>query len=68
MQGKKNRKFFICSLFNEEVSNSNFLVSNGWMMMNDVLEGMWKDAAVDYFKIYPHICIEGLRRKKRRQK
>jgi hypothetical protein len=31
---------FICNLFKEEVSNSDNIVSNVWMMMNDELEGM----------------------------
>jgi hypothetical protein len=32
----------ICSLFNGTVTNSHFIALNGWMIVNNELESMWK--------------------------
>jgi hypothetical protein len=37
---------FICSLFNYAISNSACIVSNIWMVVNNLSERMWKEATV----------------------
>jgi hypothetical protein len=38
-------------LLNDTVSNSDYGVSNGNILINDELERMWKKAVVAYFKV-----------------
>jgi hypothetical protein len=37
---------FVCSLFNDAVSNSYYTASNSRMKVNNELERMWKETAV----------------------
>jgi hypothetical protein len=56
--------FFIYGLFNDDVSSSDYVVSNVMTIVNSELEGAWKEAVVNYFEALPDICLEGLRRVK----
>lgn len=38
-------------LFTDAVSNSDYKVSNAWMVADNELEGMWQEATVASFKI-----------------
>jgi hypothetical protein len=38
---------FICSLFYNTVSNSGYTALNDWMVVNNELDGIWKEAVVD---------------------
>jgi hypothetical protein len=42
---------FICCSFNGAVGNSDCTASNYWMMMNNELEMLWKEAAVAKFEL-----------------
>jgi hypothetical protein len=46
-----NLCIFICSLFNKSVSNSYYIASNDWMIVNNKLEGTWKEAIVAWFEV-----------------
>jgi hypothetical protein len=37
---------FVCALFYDAISNSDNTASNDWMVVNNELEGMWKEAVV----------------------
>jgi hypothetical protein len=43
---------FVGTLFNDAVSNSDHKVSNCWVIVNNELERMWKEAAPAYFKVF----------------
>jgi hypothetical protein len=45
--------FFICSLFNDGISNFDFAALSGWMMVNIELGRMWKEAVMTSFKVLP---------------
>jgi hypothetical protein len=52
--------YFICSLFNDTVSSSDYIVSND-MMINE-LERMCKGSGHGSLRYYPIICLKGLRK------
>jgi hypothetical protein len=41
---------FLCSLFNDDASNSNFIALNDWIPVNNDLEHLWKEAFMVHFK------------------
>lgn len=43
--------FFICSLFNNTVSNSDYIAPNGWMVVNKDFKTMSKEVVVASFKV-----------------
>jgi hypothetical protein len=42
----RNDILLLCSLFNSAASNLDHIVSNGWMIVNNELEGMWGEAVM----------------------
>jgi hypothetical protein len=38
-------------LFNDAVSNSDYIASNEWVVVNNGFERMWKEAAAAYLKV-----------------
>jgi hypothetical protein len=43
--------FFICSLFNDGISNLDTAALNDWMMVDIVLGKRWKEAVMTSFKV-----------------
>jgi hypothetical protein len=46
-----SRLFAVCSLFKDNVCNSDYVASNDWMLRNNGLGRMWKEATVASFKV-----------------
>jgi hypothetical protein len=46
----KNVWIFLCSLFNDSVSNSDYIVLNNWKIMDDKLERMCKEVGMAQFQ------------------
>jgi hypothetical protein len=44
---------FICSSYNDPTSNSDFIMSNVWMTVDNVLERTRKEEVVRYIYCYP---------------
>ena len=42
---------FICTLFNDDVTNSDSMTSNYWMIAYSVFKCMWKEPAVAQLKL-----------------
>jgi hypothetical protein len=62
----KSNYLFMCSIFNDAVSNSGYIAFNEWLLVNDEMEWMWKEAIVAYFMIqFQHLAgdTEGKSRK-----
>lgn len=45
--------FFICSLFNDGISNLDFAALSAWMMVDIELGRIWKEALMTSFKVLP---------------
>lgn len=44
---------------NNNVSNSNYVVSNDWMTENNGVEGMWEEAVITLYKVLVWHLLEG---------